>query len=280
MPTRIAWPPRATSEIASSIVRSGPTASKLWSTRTDSAASSGEHARVAPISRASSCLAGLGSTATISPAPATAAAWTMFRPTPPHPTTATESPGPDPGGVQHGAEGCHDRAAHERHLAERQAGVDGDRGLRRYDRPFAERRGRRVVDRHTVAMKPGRPVHHQPGVRPCELLADVGPARHAEPAPAAVREPAQDDMVAGRDAPRRRRRPPRPRRRPRAPGSRAAGGRGCRRSRAGRSGRRRSRPSGRRPPRHRGGSTSTSSTRSGSPGSYRIAARTRLPYLR
>ncbi len=45
------------------------------------------------MSRARSCLAGLGSTATISPAPATAAAWTMFRPTPPQPTTATESPG-------------------------------------------------------------------------------------------------------------------------------------------------------------------------------------------
>ena len=46
-------------------------------------------------------------------------------------------------------------------------------------------------------MKPRRPVHHEPGVRPRQLLAHVRPARHAEAAAAAVGEPAQDDMVAG-----------------------------------------------------------------------------------
>ena len=98
-PMATVTPPRRAARKAASSTAGTPAASKVTSAPppvtsfTPCSASSGAKAWVAPSSRASWRLAATGSTATMVTAPATCAAITEARPTPPSPKTATDWPG-------------------------------------------------------------------------------------------------------------------------------------------------------------------------------------------
>ena len=96
MPTTVAVAPARSTSQASRIVTGEPTASKAWSTPPGTSSSTASAppstASVAPRASASARFAGSRSTATIRPAPASRAAATSCRPTPPQPTTQTLSP--------------------------------------------------------------------------------------------------------------------------------------------------------------------------------------------
>ena len=96
MPTTVAVAPARSTSQASRIVAGEPTASKAWSTPPGTSSSTASAppstASVAPRASASARFAGSRSTATIRPAPASRAAATSCRPTPPQPTTQTLSP--------------------------------------------------------------------------------------------------------------------------------------------------------------------------------------------
>ncbi len=100
MPTTVVRPPRRVLDQAARMVAARPTHSNAWSApwppvsaRTALEVRSSESRKsVAPWRRASSSFSGLTSTAMIGPAPAIRAAWSTARPTPPRPSTTTDSP--------------------------------------------------------------------------------------------------------------------------------------------------------------------------------------------
>ena len=159
-------------------------------------------------------------------APAMAAPWMAFRPTPPQPNTATADPGSTRAVLNTAPTPVVTRAAHQRgavernlrvdlhHVVDRQRGVLGHHAAARED-----------VERLAVLVLDARRAFGRRGERLALLHAQHRPPARAIAALAAHVDEGRDDMVAHRQScsPPRPPRPLRPRPRGRAPAAAAAG---------------------------------------------------------
>ena len=129
------------------------------------------------------------------PAPTIAAAWIAFSPMPPQPITATISPGPHLGGVQHRADAGRDAAADERGLVERHVGPDLHEHVLVHEQLLGEARQVGELEERLIAAPQPRRAGGIGGEP--DLVAQVRPTRQAVAARAAEAADARDHVIAG-----------------------------------------------------------------------------------